>query len=248
MTSPVPSVFVDGRVSPSVERLWLRFYPEYRAHAFEHHVASVVRPDMKILEIGAGSGEGLQNAFSLKGRCALYAGVDLDGRVLGNPHLDEAIIADAVSLPFEDNHFDLVFHKMVAEHLEDARRALSESARVLKPGGHLLFETPSRFYYAMVVARWTPTAFHRSFVGRFGSGRSDAEVFPTYYRLNDRGTIERLCREAGFDATVTMRSTPPGYLRSNPVTFLAGVLYERTAERLFPALRARLWVSARKRQ
>ena len=113
---------------------------------------------MRVLEIGAGSGRGRQNVFRLKGRCAHYAGVDLDPRVLENSHLDEAMVADAAGLPFEDGSFDLVFHKMVAEHLADPLEALAETARVLKPGGVLLFETPSRFYYPMLIADLTPTA------------------------------------------------------------------------------------------
>ena len=241
------SEFSDGRLRPSVARLWLKYYPTYRLDAFEHFVASIARPEMKVLEIGAGSGSGLQNAFSIKGRCARYVGIDLDPRVLNNPNLDEAYVANAVSLPFADGEFDLVFHKMVAEHLEDSRAALAEATRVLKPNGQLMFETPNRFYYAMLIAKLTPTRFHRFFVSRYGSGRSEEEVFPTHYRLNDRRTIKLLCREVGLEAQVTLQSIPPGYLRFSTVTFLIGVLYERTVERLFPALRARILVVARKR-
>jgi ubiquinone/menaquinone biosynthesis C-methylase UbiE len=181
---------------------------------------------MSVLEIGAGSGSGLQNVFSLKGHCALYAGIDLDPRVLNNPNLDQASVADAAHRPFEDNQFDLVFHKMVAEHFEHPGQALAEIARVLKPGGLMMFETPNRYYYAMVIANWTPTWFHRFVVRHLGSGLSEEEVFPTFYRLNDKPTIERLCPEATMNAVVTCHSIPPGYLRSSAITFLLGVLYE----------------------
>ena len=117
------------------------------------------------------------------------------------------------ALHFEDKSFDLVFHKMVAEHLDEPAAAIAETARILKPGSRLLFETPSRFYYPMLIANLTPTSFHRDFVRRFGSGRTSDEVFSTRYGLNDRRTIDRLCRGAGLDPEVTFRSTPPGYLR-----------------------------------
>ena len=234
----------DESLRPAVRNLWLRFYPDYRNHAFEELVASLVEPDMKVLEVGAGSGRGRQNVFRLRGNCALYAGVDLDPRVLENPHLDRAFMADAAELPFDDQSFDLVFHKMVAEHLDKPGAALAETARVLKPGGRLLFETPSRFYYPMLVANLTPIRFHRYYVKRFGSGRGEEEVFPTLYRLNDRRAIDRFCRDAGLEPEVTFRSTPPGYLRFSALTFMIGVLYERCVERLLPALRARIWVSA----
>jgi ubiquinone/menaquinone biosynthesis C-methylase UbiE len=246
MQSHEGAPYFDGRLRPEVKRLWLQFYPDNHINAFERHIASLMVPSMKVLEIGAGSGKGLQNVFHLKAHCAFYAGVDLDPRVLDNPYLDHAEVADAAYLPFEEATFDLVFHKMVAEHLEDPRAALTEAARVLKPGGRLMFETPNRFYYAMVVAYLTPTWFHRFYVRRFASGRTEEEVFPTYYRLNDRRTIERICRKAGLEPTLTFWSTPPGYLRFSTVTFFVGVLYERSLGRLFPALRARIWVSARK--
>ena len=245
MATEAPSI-AGERLRPPVRNLWLRFYPDYEKHAFEQRVASMVEPEMSVLEIGAGSGRGNQNVFQLRGRCARYAGVDLDPRVLENPHLDEAVVADAAALPFEDQTVDLVFHTMVAAHLDEPAAALAETARVLKPGGRLLLETPSRFYYPMLIANLTPTWFHRYFVGRFGSGRTKEEVFPTLYRLNDGRTVDRLCRGAGLDLEVKFRSTPPGYLRFSTVTFMLGVLYERCAERLFPPLRALIWVSARK--
>jgi ubiquinone/menaquinone biosynthesis C-methylase UbiE len=108
--------------------------------------------------------------------------VNLDPRVLENAHLDEAFVADAAALPFEDRSFDLVFHKMVAEHLDKPAAAIAETARILKTGGRLLFETPSRFYYPMLLASVTPTSFHRYFVRRFGPGgrgRGLPDALPT---------------------------------------------------------------------
>jgi SAM-dependent methyltransferase len=234
------------RLRPAVKRLWTAFYPNYRENDFERHVGSIVQPNMKVLEIGAGSGTGMQNAFLLKDRCALYVGVDVDPRILDNPFLDQAHVADATELPFGDESFDFVFHKMVAEHLDAPEAALTEIARVLKRGGRLLFETPNRLYYPMIIARWTPTAFHRFFISRFASGRSDSEVFPTFYRLNDRRTIDRWCRRAHLTPEITFRTNPPGYLRFNAPAFLLGILYERTVERMFPSLRGVIWVDARK--
>ena len=43
--------------------------------------------------------------------------------------------ADAQSLPFEDNIFDLVTNRLALHHYDDARKALAEMARVCKPGG-----------------------------------------------------------------------------------------------------------------
>jgi demethylmenaquinone methyltransferase/2-methoxy-6-polyprenyl-1,4-benzoquinol methylase len=49
-----------------------------------------------------------------------------------DPHLQQA---DVMSLPYEDQSFDVVMAAHVLEHLPDPQRALSEMIRVLKPGG-----------------------------------------------------------------------------------------------------------------
>lgn len=237
----------DGVLSDHVAALWVRYYPDFRIHAFRHMIESRISPSMQVLDLGAGSGLGIQAAFSIKGRCARYVGVDLDPRVLANPHLDEAHIADASALPFPDASFDLVFHKMVAEHLADPVTAFQEIARVLKPGGVMLCETPNRFYYPMLLAAVTPTWFHSLLIRKLGSTRAAADVFPTFYRVNDRRAVDRVCRAAGLQANVELRSNPPGYLRGNAALFRLGVLYERVVERLFPDLRAVMWIEAHKK-
>jgi SAM-dependent methyltransferase len=54
--------------------------------------------------------------------------------------------ADAESLPFPDQCFDLVLGHAVLHHLPDLRRAFAEFHRVLRPGGRMAFAgEPSRF-------------------------------------------------------------------------------------------------------
>ena len=54
--------------------------------------------------------------------------------------------ADAESLPFGDESFDLVLGHAVLHHLPDLRKAFSEFHRVLRPGGRIVFAgEPSRF-------------------------------------------------------------------------------------------------------
>jgi SAM-dependent methyltransferase len=57
----------------------------------------------------------------------------------------QTAIADAEALPFADESFDLVLGHAVLHHLPDLHQAFSEFARVLRPGGVLLFAgEPSR--------------------------------------------------------------------------------------------------------
>lgn len=48
-------------------------------------------------------------------------------------------IGDAENLPFEDGTFDLVTCRLAGHHFPDQARFFKEAARVLKPGGKLLF-------------------------------------------------------------------------------------------------------------
>jgi ubiquinone/menaquinone biosynthesis C-methylase UbiE len=52
-----------------------------------------------------------------------------------------AVLADATAMPFEDGSLETVWCVFVAHHLDDdaLRGMLDEAARVLKPGGRLLF-------------------------------------------------------------------------------------------------------------
>jgi len=55
-------------------------------------------------------------------------------------------VADAEELPFADASFDLVFGHAVLHHIPDLGRAMSEFARVLAPGGTIVFAgEPSRY-------------------------------------------------------------------------------------------------------
>jgi SAM-dependent methyltransferase len=234
------------RMPERVRRMWLRYYPEPVGEHFRGLLDQNISEFDQVLEIGAGSGKNHQNHFHLRGKVARYVGIDPDPSVLTNPHLDEGRQGTAESLPFADESFDLVFHYYVAEHFESPLACNREIARVLKPGGVLLFQTPSRFYYACLAAQITPQWFHEFYIQYFGSGRTANEVFPTFYRLNDDRAIAENLLRCGFRCEVEHHGLPPGYLRFSRLSFLVGVLYERTVERKIPALRATIVVKARK--
>lgn len=236
----------EERLSAPVRKLWLRYYPDYDPSRFNKILFENIHSNDRVLEIGAGSGVGNQIHFELRHRVGCYVGIDPDANVLKNPYLDEAYQCNCESLPFPDGSFDLVFHCFVAEHFRSPIACNREISRILKRGGLLLFQTPSRYYYPMLAAKMTPHWFHEFYVQHFGSGRTPAEVFPTFYRLNDNRTITQQLQTCGFTSEIEHHSIPPGYLRFSRTSFLAGVLFERIVEKKFPALRAQIVAKARK--
>jgi SAM-dependent methyltransferase len=172
------------------------------------------------LEIGAGTGY-----FSLN---LLRAGVVREATctdispgmvsVLGsNAHrlgLDvRAARADAESLPFPDDSFDLVLGHAVLHHLPNLDRAFSEFHRVLAPGGRLVFAgEPSRFGDRLAgvpkrgASRLAPLwrralrARPASPAGQAGSGEQvdhDLERFVDIHAFAP-GDLSRYVKRAGF--------------------------------------------------
>jgi SAM-dependent methyltransferase len=70
------------------------------------------------------------------------------------------VVADATSLPLDDNSFDCVAAFEVMEHLENPIRLIEEAYRVLTPGGVLLLSVPFAFHqHADPSDYWRPTRY-----------------------------------------------------------------------------------------
>ncbi|ALC05728.1 SAM-dependent methyltransferase [Corynebacterium deserti GIMN1.010] len=98
--------------------------------------------DASILEIGAGSApcsRWLANDIP----DAFIAAFDISAQMLrhaGHDHSVSLVQADAMSLPYADNAFDVVFSVFGAiPFVEDSAALMKEIARVLKPGGRFVF-------------------------------------------------------------------------------------------------------------
>lgn len=148
---------------------------------------------METLDIGAGSGHLLNLLGSRYGTRG--TGVDISElalrRVLEFNPLDlRFLLADAERLPFADGAFDRVISFDVLEHLPNQRAALTEAARVVRPGGKLLF-------YAISSAdehtwHWTQRAASG---GRYGTDDGAGHVRELFL---DPDETAAWLRDAGF--------------------------------------------------
>ena len=92
----------------------------------------------RILDIGAGRGKVADRVMKASGGAEVYAVEPSEKRVESMKREFPAIkssVASAEKLPFPDAYFDRVYTTMALHHFSDLDRALSEVARVLKPGG-----------------------------------------------------------------------------------------------------------------
>lgn len=208
-------------------------YPGYSKNwddiLFREAILARLKPDMVILDMGAGAG--IVEQMNFRGLVKRVCGVDLDSRVVDNPFLDEGKVSDAGRIPYSAGLFDLVLSDNVLEHLSEPEAVFKEVARVLKPGGLFFFKTPNKWHYMPTIARLTPHAFHQ-FVNRI-RGRAEVDTFPTLYRANTKAAVLRMAGETGFTTlSINRIEGRPEYLRMTVPTYLVGLMYERIVNAL----------------
>lgn len=210
-----------------------KFYPNHGSNwdddIFRKEIECNLRGTDAILDLGAGAG--IIKETNFRGKVRQVCGIDPDERVLSNPFLDEAKVGCGESIPYPEQTFNLVFSDNVLEHLEYPGAVFKEVARVLKPGGRFLVKTPNKWHYIPTMARLTPHRFHQ-YINRI-RGRSTADTFHKFYRVNNPSDFKRFAREAGLRIVkVRLIEGRPEYLRFNALTYLLGWLYERIVNKL----------------
>lgn len=95
-----------------------------------------------ILDLGCGTGGNLPLLRSF-GKVVAVDVTPFALRYARRHRPDALLSADACHLPFSEATFDLIAVLDVLEHLDDDRLALKEIARILRPGGCLIFTVPA---------------------------------------------------------------------------------------------------------
>ncbi|WP_440118568.1 class I SAM-dependent methyltransferase [Paenibacillus sp. QZ-Y1] len=106
--------------------------------------SSQATSEMNVLDVATGGGH---VANALAPLVEKVTALDLTEEMLqvaehfirGNGHLNvDFVVGDAERLPFDDDFFDLVTCRIAAHHFPDVSSFVSETLRVIKPGGRLL--------------------------------------------------------------------------------------------------------------
>lgn len=166
-------------------------------------------PDARVLDAGCGDGTLVCAAAS---RGAVATGLDTDPMMLAaaRTRAERAGLAPAFvdgrveRLPFADGSFDVVIAVTVLCSLADASGAVSEMARVLRPGGRLVLGE---------LGRWSLWAMTRRVRGWLGAATWKAARFRT------AGEVRTLAESAGLSVTVIR-----GAVYYPPIATLARIL------------------------
>jgi SAM-dependent methyltransferase len=223
-------------------RLLKRYYGDavHPYRHFERQVDALMQPGDRVL-LDAGCGRTVPVLRRYLGRARRLIGVDLVEFTDVPPGI-ETHNADLARLPLEDASVDVIMSRSVFEHLADPQGVYREFARVLRPGGRLVFLTANLWDYGTIAARLVPNRLHARIV-RFAEGRAEEDTFPTQYKTNSRRAVDRLAADAGLRVErFDYLSQYPNYLMFNGVLFLLGTAYEKLISR-FEALRfLRGWI------
>lgn len=156
--------------------------------------AARLAPGLRVLDLCCGTG---LVAAAAAAQGASVTGIDISESMIEEARRKEIAAAfevgDAEALSFPDASFDRVICNFGLYHLPDPDRAISEAARVLKPGGRYAFTTwhgPDVSPLFAII----PAAVQAH--GTIDVGLPPA---PPPFRLAEQGESMRVMKEAGFE-------------------------------------------------
>ena len=148
MTSPASDKVFAGSIPKLYDEYLVPLIFEPYAVDLANRLAS--RSPARVLEIAAGTGVVTRKLASVLPESATIVATDLNQPMLdlaagiGTRRPVQWRQADAMQLPFEDSEFDAVVCQFGVMFFPGKAQALSESRRVLRPGGVLIFNVWDR--------------------------------------------------------------------------------------------------------
>ncbi len=138
-----------------------------------------------VCDVGGGANPVLSPDF-IRARALDYTLLDVSRAELDKAPEDYTKVCADICRPQPDlaGHFDLVFSRMLVEHVPDAAALHANILAMLRPGGYALHFFPTLYALPFLLNRWAPEQYtdrllQRVFPGREKSGR--CAKFPAYY-------------------------------------------------------------------
>ena len=133
----------DGAAARRVEQVYLM--PDIIEQRRATRALLALQPGETVLDVGCGPGFLLAEMAGEVGVTGRLSGIDISADMLvlarnrcGEIATIELNEANALSLPFADESFNVIVSTQVYEYVADIAAALREAARALRPGGRLL--------------------------------------------------------------------------------------------------------------
>jgi SAM-dependent methyltransferase len=161
-----------------------------------------------VLEVGCGTGLILARLNAVARNAE---GVDLSPGMLDKARARGLRVreASATELPYADASFDLVLSFKVLAHVPDLPRALSEMARVCRPGGRVLAELYNPWSLRYLAKRLAGP-------GKISDGRTEADVYTRWDRPTKLGAL--LPAELALEEVRGLRVlTPAAFMHKLPL-------------------------------
>lgn len=164
--------------------------------------AAGISADAKVIDVASGAGEPALSAARRVGAAGhvlasdlaplMLAGAVRRARTQNQPNIS-FVVADMTCLPLADATFDALTCRFGLMFVPDVARALEESRRVLRSGGHAAF-----LVWGPMSDNTLSSVIAAALDDIMGRSAGDLERLP--FRLAEPGLLAGLLRQAGFQA------------------------------------------------
>ncbi|GJL74753.1 class I SAM-dependent methyltransferase [Nitrosomonas sp.] len=181
---------------PQIRKKFAYFTPE---DYYQASIVSILKKSDKWLDIGCGRDifpDNQRLAKILTSRAQETVGVDPSPNVQDNKLLDRAYLGFADSVK-EENYYNLITLRMVAEHVADPDELATQIDRVAASGAHVIVYTIYKWSPISIITMLTPFWTHHA-PKRFFWNTEERDTFPVEYKMNTKSQLNSVFSRRGF--------------------------------------------------